>query len=115
MNTRRIGAGLLAAVLILIVGACEKSGIQHKLVATGGEHSVPLYPDKTTYLRVAHNAQQGGVTGMVGSAQKNLEAKQIDDQTPVRILSRDDDGAQVQITEGPMKGQAGFVARQNVD
>jgi hypothetical protein len=115
MRTKRISTGLLAAALMLIVGACQKSVINHKLVATGGGHSVPLYPDKATYMRVSHNAQQGGVTGMVGNAQKSVEAKQIDDQTPVKILSSDDDGAQVQIADGPLKGQAGFVARQNVD
>ena len=115
MRTKRISAGLLAAALMLIVGACQTSVINHKLVATGGAHSVPLYPDKATYMRVSHNAQQGGVTGMVGNAQKNVEAKQIDDQAPVKILSSDDDGAQVQIADGPLKGQAGFVARQNVD
>jgi hypothetical protein len=52
---------------------------------------------------------------MVGDAQKNLSAKKIDDQTPVIVISSDDNGTQVQITEGPMKGQAGFVANQNVD
>lgn len=108
-------AAPLAGALILSVAACQKPVIQHKLVATGGSHTVPLYPDEATYLKVAHKAQESGVTGMVGNVQKDFTAKQIDDQTPVKIISSDDNGDEVQITQGPMAGQAGFVAKQNVD
>jgi hypothetical protein len=52
---------------------------------------------------------------MVGSVQKDMSAKQIDDQTPVTVVSTDDNSAQVQIIDGPMKGQSGFVPKQNVD
>jgi transcription antitermination factor NusG len=108
-------AAPLAGALIFSAVACQKSDFQHKLVATGGSHTVPLYPDEATYLTVAHKAQQSGVTGMVGNVQKDFTAKQIDDQTPVKVLSSDNNGDEVQITSGPMQGQAGFVARQNVD
>ena len=107
-------AALLAGALILSAAACQKADFQHKLVATGGSHTVPLYPDEATYLKVSHKAQESGVTGMVGNVQKNFTAKEIDDQTPVKIISSDDNGDEVQITDGPMKGQAGFVAKQNV-
>jgi hypothetical protein len=46
---------------------------------------------------------------------KGLEAKAIDDSTPVNVVSSDDNGAVVEITGGPMKGESGFVATQNVD
>lgn len=105
----------LGGILILSVAACQKSALQHKLVATAGSQTVPLYPNEATYLNVAHKAQQGGVTGMVGNVQKDLTVKQIDDQTPVKIVSSDDNGDEVQIIQGPMAGQAGFVAKQNVD
>ena len=52
---------------------------------------------------------------MVGDVQKNFTAKQIDDQTPVKVLSSDSNGSEVEITQGPMNGQAGFVANQNLD
>jgi hypothetical protein len=105
--------GLLAFAL----AACNSPGepiLSHKLVATAGQTSIPLYPDEKTLIEVAHRSQQGGVTGMVGNVQKSLSAKQIDDQTPVQILSTDDNGTQVQIVDGPLKGQTGFVSKQNV-
>ena len=74
-----------------------------------------LFPGEATYLKVAHTAQEGGVTGMVGDAQKHLSAKEIDDQTTVQIISSDSNGAQVQVIQGPMKGTTGFAPQQNVD
>jgi hypothetical protein len=46
---------------------------------------------------------------------QNITAKQIDDQTSVQIVTSDDYGSVVTVTDGPMKGQSGFVAKQNVD
>lgn len=105
--------GLFALTLV----GCNSPGtpvLSHKLVATAGQTSIPLYPDEKTLIDVSHRSQQGGVTGMVGNVQKDFSAKKIDDQTPVQILSTDDNGAQVQIIDGPLKGQTGFVAKQNV-
>jgi len=89
--------------------------LSHKLVVTAGQTSIPLYPDEQTLVDVSHRAQQGGVTGMVGSVQKDISAKQIDDQTPVNVISTDDNATQVQISDGPLKGQTGFVSKQNVN
>jgi hypothetical protein len=91
------------------------SMVPHKLIVTGNEHSVPLYPDEQTYLQVSRQKQEGGIEGMVGKVNKSFNAKEIDDQTPVDVLSSDDNGALVKISEGPMKGQTGFAAKQNVD
>jgi hypothetical protein len=66
-------------------------------------------------MTASRMSQEGGVQGMVGDVDKSLTAKKIDDQTPVKVVSRDDNGAVVMITDGPMKGQTGFVAKQNVD
>lgn len=87
----------------------------HKLVATGNQHSIPMYPDEQVYLHTSHEKQQGGVEGVVGDVKQNLEAKQIDDQTPIQIVTSDENGAVITVTDGPMKGATGFVAKQNVD
>jgi transcription antitermination factor NusG len=109
MKSRSI-AGLIGLVMMVAIAGCG-----HKLVATGGHSSVPLYPDEATYLKISQLQQQGGVTGMLGDVGKNLAAKQIDDRTPVKVISSSSNGAMVEIIEGPMKGQTGFVAKQNLD
>jgi transcription antitermination factor NusG len=105
-----------SSVFAIAAAGCNNNPIAaHKLVTTGGQHTVPLYPDEATFLKISHNAQQGGVTGMVGNAQQDLTAKKIEDQTRVKVISSDNVGSEVEIVEGPMKGTAGFVANQNVD
>jgi hypothetical protein len=89
--------------------------VTHKLVATGNQHAVPLYPDEVSYLHTSHEKQSGGVVGVVGDVKENLEAKQIDDQTPVQIVTSDENGAVITVIDGPMRGATGFVAKQNVD
>ena len=89
--------------------------MEHKLVATDGQHKAALYADEPTYLRVSHRARQGGVNGLIGNAQQDLPAKQIDDQTPAKVPSSDNNGAEVQIVQGPMKGTVGLVSSQKLD
>lgn len=118
MKTKIHYLAILTAAAALALAACDSGGqplVTHKLVATGNDHSVPMYPDEQTYLKVSHMEQQGGVEGMAGDVRKTFSAKTIDDQTPVTIVSTDDNGAVVAIDQGPMKGQSGFVARQNID
>ena len=107
---------ILAGVMALALAGCTRDAVlAHKLMATGGQTTVALYPDEATFMKVSHKEQQGGVTGMVGSAQQGLTAKQIDDQTPVKVISSDSNGTEVEVVQGPMKGTAGFVANQNVN
>jgi hypothetical protein len=87
----------------------------HKLVVTGNQHSVPIYPDEQSYVNTSRMKQEGGVQGTIGDVKQGLTAKELDDQTVVEIVSSDDDGAVVTVTDGPMKGQTGFVAKQNVE
>ena len=106
----------IAALSITIgtIAACQKPVLTHKLVVTGNQHSVPLYTDEQTYSDVSHEKQQGGVEGMAGDVRSKFSARQIDDQTSVKIISSDDNGAVIQIVDGPMKGQTGFVSKQNL-
>jgi hypothetical protein len=105
----------LAGLIAIAIAAWNSPILTHKLVATAGQTSIPLYPDEHTLIEVSHRSQQGGVTGMVGSVQKSFSAKQIDDQTPVQILSTDEIAVQEQVIDGPLKGQTGFVTKQNVN
>ena len=115
-NVNRILALLTLSAMILVAG-CQRPipVVNHKLVVTGNAHSVPLYPDEETFLKVARMGQQGGIEGMIGDVGKKFEAKEIDDQTAVKIVSSDDYGSVIQIIDGPMSGHTGFVAKQNVD
>jgi hypothetical protein len=108
---------ILLAASAFAVAACQSghSIVAHKLVAGGNQHSVAMYPDEETYLKVSRMQQQGGIEGMAGDVRKNFIAWAIDDQTPVTIVSSDANGAVVEISEGPMKGHAGFVATQNLE
>jgi hypothetical protein len=108
---------LLFAIVSFGMTSCQQSVQQvlpHKLVATGNQHSVPVYPDEEAYLHTSRMKQEGGVEGMVGDVKQKFTTKQIDDQTPVRIISSDDYGAVIEVTDGPMKGLTGFVAKQNI-
>ena len=108
---------ILLAASAFAVAACQsgQSIVSHKLVASADQHSVPMYPDEQTYLKVSRMQQQGGIEGMAGDVRKNFIAWAIDDQTPVTIVSSDENGAVVEIAQGPMKGHSGFVAKQNID
>jgi transcription antitermination factor NusG len=114
MICRTLAIALLSTAVGMLAG-CEKSILPHKLVVTGNEHSVSLYPDEHTYLEVSHQRQQGGLEGIAGDVRSKFSTRQIDDQTPVKVVSTDDNGTVVEIVEGPMKGQTGFVAKQNLD
>jgi hypothetical protein len=110
-----IALGIL--FLFAIIG-CQlpiRPVIHHKLVVKGPQHAVPLYPDEQSYLKTSREKQEGGVLGIVGEVKQNFAAKQIDPQTPIQIVTADDNGAVIKVTEGPMKGTTGFVAKQNVD
>ena len=108
---------ILLAASAFAVAACQsgQSIVSHKLVASAKQDSVPMYPDEQTYLKVSRMQQQGGIEGMAGDVRKNFIAWAIDDQTPVTIVSSDENGAVVEIAQGPMKGHSGFVAKQNID
>ena len=104
MKTNFIVVSVLAGAIALAATACKESAANHKLVGTDGKHSVAVYPDEATYRTAS---QQPAGTG--------ANAQQVDDQTPIVIISTDDNGTVVQIMDGPMKGQNGFVPKDNVD
>ena len=91
------------------------AGCGHKLVAHNGESTVAVYPDENTFTKLTDLKKQGGVVGgMIGGLGEGLAAKQIDNNTPVRIINSDDKGSQVEILDGAFKGMQGFVPQDNV-
>ncbi len=98
-----------------IAAGCQQPVVTHKLVVTGNQHSIPLYADENDYLKYSRMQQSGGLQGMVGDVGKKMVTRQIDDQTPVKVVSSDDNGAVVEIISGAMRGETGFVAKQNLD
>jgi transcription antitermination factor NusG len=106
---------VIGGCFLLESAACQKPVVIHKLVVTGNQHAVPLYQDESDYLKYSRLQQSGGLKGMAGDIGQKFVTKEIDDQTPVKIVSSDDNGAVVEITNGPMRGQTGFVPRPNVD
>ncbi|SRR5277367_4025314 len=106
----------LVTCAFVIGGALALAGCGHKLVARNGENTVAVYPDENTYVKLTDLKKQGGaIGGMIGGLGEGLAAKQIDNNTPVRVISSDDRGAQIEVTDGEFKGLQGFVPKDNVD
>ncbi len=108
-NHRIISAALALGALLLLAGC------SHKVIATEGQTQVAIYPDEDTYKKLAQMKAQGGVAGMLGGMGENLAAGKLDTNTPVKIISSDDLGSQVEVSDGPSKGMKGFVPKANVD
>jgi hypothetical protein len=122
MEKRQIVSILTTLLLFAMVASgmtsCQQqfqTVLPHKVVVTGNQHSVPVYPDEEAYLHTARMKGEGGVAGIVGDVKQKFQAKEIEDQTPVQIVSADDNGAVIAVTDGPMKGLTGFVSKQNIN
>src|SRR5579875_295616 len=101
-----IGAVLTVAAIAM--------GCTHRVVATPGEHTVKLYRDEATFEKIKDLKRQGGPMAMLGQVGEGFVTKELDNHTPIRIISQDSEGAQVEVTDGPDKGVQGFVPKANV-
>ncbi|HKD69135.1 MAG TPA: hypothetical protein VKB84_20010 [Candidatus Binataceae bacterium] len=108
MKSRRLAIGMALAAAMLAVGC------SHRVVASPGQHTVRLYHDEATFEKIKDLKKQGGTMGMLGGLGEGFVTKELDNNTPVRIISEDSEGAQIEVTDGPDKGAQGFVARDNV-
>jgi hypothetical protein len=104
----------LVICAFVIGGVLALAGCGHKLVAHNGENTVAVYPNEDTFTKLVDLKNKGGVGGMIGGLGEGLAAKQVDNNSPVRIISSDDRGAQIEVTDGEFKGLQGFVAKDNV-
>jgi hypothetical protein len=110
---RRIIRVVLAAMLtgpILTVAGCG-----HKLVARSGDTTVNVFPSKKDFDNVMSMKSRGGAEGMVGGLGESFMAKKVAGNTPVKILSSDSEGDDIQVLEGPDSGLRGYVAKDNVN
>ena len=98
-----------------IAASIAIAGCGHKLVAHNGESTVAVYPDENTFTKLTDLKKQGGVGGMIGGLGEGLAAKQVDNNTPVRIINSDDKGSQIEVLDGAFKGTQGFVPGDNVN
>jgi hypothetical protein len=100
---------------VIMVAAMTLAGCGHKLVAHGGGTTVAVYPDKASFERLKQLQSQGGPAGMLGGLGASIVAKKIDNGTPVKLISSDEDGYEIEILDGPSKGMKGYVSKDSVD
>jgi hypothetical protein len=109
---RRTNLFLRTAIIIV---ALALAGCGHKLVAHGGDTTVPVFPDKASFERLKNLQSQGGPAGMIGGLGASLVAKKVDNGTPVKIVTSDEDGCQIEVLDGASKGLEGYVSKDSVD
>jgi hypothetical protein len=101
--------------VLLVLALLPLAGCSHKLVAHGGDTSVAVYPDKDSFDKVKGMEKQGGPAGLIGGLGESIMTKKVDAGTPVKMLSCDDEGCQVQVLDGPNQGFTGYVSKDSVD
>lgn len=104
---------ILKAAIALV--ALALAGCGHKLVSHGGDTTVPVFPDKASFERLKNLQSQGGPAGMIGGLGASLVAKKVDNGTPVKVVTSDEDGYQVEVLDGASKGLQGYVSKDSVD
>jgi hypothetical protein len=100
---------------LLITALVGITGCTHKLVGRSGDTTVSVFPSKKDFDNVMSLKSHGGAEGFVGGLGQTFMAKQVAANTPVKILSSDSEGDDIQIIQGPNAGLRGYVAKDNVD
>jgi len=100
---------------VIMVAAMALAGCGHKLVAHGGDTTVAVYPDKASFERLRQLQSQGGPAGMLGGLGASIVAKKVDNGTPVKVITSDEDGYQIEVLDGASKGLQGYVSKDSVD
>jgi hypothetical protein len=110
MPEARIKLWTAASLALLILVGCG-----HSVVAHNGETTVNVYANQQQFEKVKSMKSQGGAAGFLGGLGESMLAKQIDNNTPVKILSSDDDGATIEVLDGAQKGLQGYVSKDNLN
>lgn len=111
------GQSVLTTVVLL---ALVTTGCGHKLVAAKGQHSARVFDSVEIYqayqkIMEARSKPLNQMTALLGQMIEFRESVEVDEGTQVKVLSRTEAGAQVEILEGPSKGYKGFVPKENLD
>jgi hypothetical protein len=109
-GTLRIAGALMLVGLLFGIAGCS-----HKLIGHSGETTVSVFPGKKDFDNVMSMKSQGGTAGMVGGLSETLMVKKVAQNTPVKILSSDSEGYDIQVLQGPNEGLRGYVAKDSVD
>lgn len=110
MGKTRIVGGVLALMLMPLLAGCG-----HKVIAHSGDTTVNVYGSKEQFDKVQAMKSQGGAAALLGGIGENMLAKKIDNDTPVKVISSDEEGAQIEVLDGRDKGLQGYIARDNLD
>lgn len=101
--------------IAFFLGALILAGCGHKLVAHNGESMVNVYADRQQFDKVTQMKSQGGAGALLGGIGESMLAKKIPGDTPVKVISTDDEGAVIQVSNGPNAGVQGYVSKDNLD
>jgi hypothetical protein len=112
VHARVFKAAVATTLMVVLLGI---TGCNHKLVGHAGESTVSVYPSKSDFDKLMSMKSKGGAEGMVGGLGESFMAKKVAENTPVKVLSSDSEGYQIQVLQGPNAGLRGYVARDNVD
>lgn len=105
----------IAGLLALIGTVLGMVGCTHKLIGRGGETTVNVFSSKKDFENVMSMKSRGGAEGIVGGLGETFMAKKVAENTPVKILTSDSEGAEIQVIEGPDAGLRGYVAKDNLN
>ena len=110
MKGRNLFLGLALVILMVAIAGCG-----HKLVSHGGETTVPVFPDKASFDKLKQMQNEGGPAAVFGGLGASLMSKKVDNGTPVKILTSDEEGSQIEVLDGTSKGVTGYVSKDSVD
>ncbi|HVC44774.1 MAG TPA: hypothetical protein VND20_08140 [Candidatus Binataceae bacterium] len=99
----------------IIVIALALAGCGHKLVAHNGDTTVAVYPDRASFDHLKSMQSQGGPAGLLGGVGASMVTRKVDDGAPIKILSSDDEGCEIEVLDGASKGLRGYVSKDSVD
>jgi hypothetical protein len=111
----KVGKSRIVWVVLPLLLMPLLAGCGHKLIAHSGDTTISVYGNKEQFDKVQAMKSQGGPAGLFGGIGESMLAKKVDNETPVKVISSDEEGAQIEVLDGRDKGLQGYVAKDNLD